>query len=254
MNKKVIAFDLDSTLAVSKLPVSDYTAELLVKLLDKYHVCIISGGAFKQFKLQVVDRLKATGSQLTRLHLMPTCGTRYYKYNESTSVWDLQYSDSLTEKQKSRVFTELEIGAKKLGLWEEDTYGEIIEDRDSEITFSALGQQAPPEIKYKWDPTGKKKLRLRNLVAPRLPDLEVRVGGTTSIDVTMIGVDKAYALKVLMKEMNISKNDILFIGDELQKGGNDYSVKEMGVDTVKVNDWRETDRVIEKILGDVALA
>lgn len=249
MNKKVIAFDLDDTLAVTKSPISDRMGELLTSLLEKYDVCIISGGAFSQFKIQVVDRLEASNRALARLHLMPTCGTKYYRYDELDQEWKIQYEHSLTAEQKDRVISALESSAKELGLWESKPFGDIIEDRGSQITLSALGQQAPAELKYQWDPTGEKKLKLRDHVAPKLLDLEVRAGGTTSIDVTIIGVDKAYGMRKLTEEMNISKEDILFIGDKLQPGGNDYPVKAMGIDTIEVQRWEDTAFVLEGILG-----
>ncbi|MDK2899060.1 MAG: phosphomannomutase [Patescibacteria group bacterium] len=249
MKKQVIAFDLDDTLAVTKSPISDRMAELLAKLLEKYDVCIISGGSFNQFKIQVVDRLGISSRSFTRLHLMPTCGTKYYRYDELSKAWKIQYEHSLTPEQKKRIITVLKDGAKELDLWEANPYGEIIEDRGSQITFSALGQKAPAEAKYAWDPTGKKKLKLRDLVAPKLLDLEVRAGGTTSIDVTMIGVDKAYGMKKLIEEMDINKDDVLFIGDKLQEGGNDYPVKAMGIDTIEVSCWEDTALVLEGVLG-----
>lgn len=249
MKKQVIAFDLDDTLAVTKSPISDKMSELLSKLLEKYDVCVISGGAFSQFKIQVVDRLEASPRALARLHLMPTCGTKYYRFDELSDEWQIRYEHSLTSEQKKRVIKALEEGAKKLGYWEEKPYGEIIEDRGSQITLSALGQQAPAELKYKWDPTGEKKLKLRDYVASQLVDLEVRAGGTTSIDVTMIGVDKAYGMRKLIEEMGINKDDILFIGDKLQEGGNDYPVKAMGIDTIEVERWEGAALVLEGILG-----
>jgi len=249
MTKKVIAFDLDDTLAITKSPLADRMGELLVKLLDTYDVCIISGGKFEQFMIQVVDRLEATPRQLTRLHLMPTCGTQYYRHDELDNEWQLQYSQTLTDEQKTRIVAALEKGAKELGLWEETPFGDIIEDRGSQITFSALGQQAPAEHKYAWDPDGAKKLALRNYIAPLVLDLEARVGGTTSIDVTMIGVDKAYGMQKLIEEMDISKEDILFIGDKLREGGNDYPVKAMGIDTIEVERWEDTALVLEGILA-----
>lgn len=249
MVKKVIAFDLDDTLAVTKSPISDRMSMLLVKLLEKYDVCVISGGAFSQFKIQVVDRLEAGSDALSRLHLMPTCGTKYYRYNEADKDWEKKYEHSLTEEQKTRIVNTLKEGAKELGLWEENPHGEIIEDRGSQVTFSALGQQAPAELKYKWDPTGEKKIKLRNYAAERLADLEVRAGGTTSVDVTMIGVDKAYGMRKLVEEMGITKEDILFIGDKLQEGGNDYPVRAMGIDWIEVERWEDAAFVIEGILS-----
>jgi len=249
MNKQVIAFDLDDTLAITKSPISDRMGELMAHLLEKYDVCIISGGSFEQFRIQVVDRLEASTKSLARMHLMPTCGTKYYRFDEISKKWQLQYEHSLTTDQKKRVIKALKQSAIKLGLWEDKPYGEIIEDRGSQITFSALGQQAPAERKYEWDPTGEKKLKLRDMTSKQLLDLEVRAGGTTSIDVTMIGVDKAYGMQKLIEEMNINKDDILFIGDKLQEGGNDYPVKAMGIDTIEVRCWEDTALVLEGILG-----
>ncbi|MNH58449.1 Eukaryotic phosphomannomutase [compost metagenome] len=247
MMRRLIAFDLDDTLAITKSPISDKMGVLLCQLLENYEVCIISGGNFNQFKKQVVDRLEAPVSSLNRLHLMPTCGTRYYRYDELKDDWKLQYSNDLTAKQKSRIVGALKTGAKKLGLWEEEPYGDIIEDRGSQITFSALGQKAPAEEKYKWDPTGEKKHRLRDFVAPLVPDVEVRVGGTTSVDVTIIGVDKAYGMRKLLEATGIGMENILFVGDRLEEGGNDYPVKAMGINTIAVERWEDTALVIETL-------
>jgi len=159
MTKKVIAFDLDDTLAVTKSPISDRMSELLGKLLKKYDVCVISGGAITQFNVQVVDRLVADDRQMARLHLMPTCGTQYFRYDELSKEWVRKYANFLSDEQKAKIIKTLEEGARKFGYWEENPHGEIIEDRGSQITLSALGQKAPAELKYAWDPTGEKKLK-----------------------------------------------------------------------------------------------
>jgi HAD superfamily hydrolase (TIGR01484 family) len=249
MTRKVIAFDLDDTLAISKSPISDRMGDLLVQLLKKYDVCIISGGKYEQFKKQVIDRLEATPRELGRMHLMPTCGTRYYRYDELDSEWKLQYAEDLTEEQKKKIVAALESSAKQTGLWAEKPYGDIIEDRGSQVTYSALGQLAPAEEKYKWaEANAEAKQVLRKLVADQLPDLEVRLGGTTSVDVTRIGIDKAYGMKKLIEALGISKDDVLFIGDKLQEGGNDYPVKAMGIDSIEVDRWEDTALVLEGVL------
>lgn len=250
MPRQIIAFDLDDTLAVTKSPISDRMGELLVELLKKYDVCVISGGKFDQFKKQVVERLEASDRELSRLHLMPTCGTRYYRYDDVEKGWKQQYAEDLTDEQKKEIVTALEESAKEVGLWMEKPYGDIIEDRGSQVTYSALGQQAPAEAKYKWaaeNDEAKKVLRER--VAERLPDLEVRLGGSTSVDVTRIGIDKAYGMKKLIEALDVSKEDILFLGDKLQEGGNDYPVKAMGITCIEVDRWEDTARILEGILA-----
>lgn len=246
--KKLIAFDLDDTLAVTKSPISDQMSELLTRLLDYFDVCVISGGRLEQFTAQVTSRLSADARQLARLHLMPTCGTQYYRYDPKSEDWQQQYAETLTIEQKKRIRTVLEEGAKSLGYWPAKPYGEVIEDRGSQITFSGLGQQAPAEAKYAWDPDGTKKHAIRDYAEPLLPDVEVRVGGTTSVDVTMRGVDKAYGMHKLIEELDIAKDDILFLGDKLEEGGNDYPVKAMGIDSQEVSDWQNTAQILTGIL------
>lgn len=250
MKRKVIAFDLDDTLAVTKSPISDRMSELLGRLLEHYDVCVISGGNIEQFHKQVVDRLDVPAHHLNRMHLMPTCGTRYYRYDELKAEWALQYAEDLTEEQKKDIRKALEKTARELGLWPEKPYGEVIEDRGSQMTMSALGQQAPAEEKYAWAEKYKDvRPVLRDKVAALLPDLEVRIGGTTSTDVTMIGIDKAYGMDKLIQAIEVSKEEILFIGDKLQEGGNDYPVKAMGIDSIEVDGWEDTALVLEGILA-----
>ena len=140
-------------------------------------------------------------------------------------------------------------GARQLGLWADRTYGDVIEDRGSQITFSALGQEAPSEVKYAWDPTLEKKRALRDLVAPLLPTMSVRMGGTTSIDVTRQGVDKSYGMRRLIEYNRLAYADVLFFGDQLQEGGNDHPVLTMGVDCISVRDCNETLVAIQTILA-----
>jgi len=250
MKRRVIAFDLDDTLAVTKSPISDRMSELLGKLLEQYDVCVISGGRFEQFHLQVIDRLDVPVHLLNKLHLMPTCGTRYYRYDELKREWALQYAEDLTAEEKKEIVAALESSAKEMGLWEAKPSGDIIEDRGSQVTYSALGQQASAEKKYEWAAkNAEAKQKLRALVAERLPQLEVRLGGTTSVDVTRIGIDKAYGMDKLINAIEVSKEEIVFIGDKLYEGGNDYPVKAMGIDSIEVDGWEETALVIEGILA-----
>ncbi len=248
MPKQVIAFDLDDTLAISKGAVTDRMAELLSKLLRHKQVCIISGGKFEQFLTQVIERLEVERHYLLNLHVLPTCGTRYYQYDDAKQEWKPIYKEDLPDDKKEKILNVLESSAKKLGIWREKTWGPIIEDRLSQITYSALGQQAPPDEKYKWaEENADLKKEFRNELAELLPDLEVRLGGSTSVDITLPGIDKAYGMKKLMAELEVGIDDILFVGDKLEEGGNDYPVKALGIDTIAVEKWEDTQFVIETL-------
>jgi HAD superfamily hydrolase (TIGR01484 family) len=209
---------------------------------------VISGGWLPQFEKQVVNNLHVEHHLLQNLHLMPTCGTRYYRYDDIERSWKLIYAEDIPEKDRKRIIDVLTKAAKETGYLEPNPDGELAEDRFSQITFSALGQDAPAEKKYAWDPDTKKRQKMRTIVVEELADYEVRIGGTTSIDVTRPGIDKAYGMEKLMQELEISKEEILFVGDKLEEGGNDYPVKALGIDTIAVDGWEDTALVIETII------
>ena len=253
--KKLIAFDLDGTLAPSKSAVPDRIAELLGELLKTFHVCVISGGKFEQFNNQLLSNLKADQDELSKLHIMPTCGTRYYLYSLPSKSWDKVYAEDFSAAQKAKITKTLQSVIHDLGLDKVKVYGEQIEDRGSQISWSALGQDIVDVLgeegvrqKEAWDPDNSKKLKIRDMVAPMLPEFEVRAGGTTTIDITKKGIDKAYGMQKLIEQLGLSKEDVLFFGDKLQEGGNDYPVKAMGIDSLEVSDWQDTALALEAIL------
>ncbi|MDR2799397.1 MAG: HAD-IIB family hydrolase, partial [Bifidobacteriaceae bacterium] len=201
---KLYAFDLDGTLALSKSRVSPFMSEAISALLEKAEVCIISGGKFEQFDQQLLAFLNSD-SHLEKLHIMPTCGTRYYKWSgkKGSCKFEQVYARNLTDDEIEKSIQAIEYEAKRLGFWEEKTWGERIENRGSQITFSALGQEAPVAQKERWDKSNAKKNKLAEAVTRHIPNLEVRSGGSTSIDITKKGIDKAYGMRELKKITNI---------------------------------------------------
>lgn len=239
-------FDLDGTLAASKSEISPATAHMLCTLLSAIDVCIISGGRFEQFDEQVLRHL-GESCDLKRLHLMPTCGTRYLRWEEG--VWVEKYFEKLSSDEKNRASAVLRDGAEKLGFWTNTTWGPVLEDRGSQITYSALGQNAPADVKSAWDPDNSKKEALRKFAADRLPGLEVKSGGSTSIDVTRRGIDKAYGARKLMSALRLTEREILFFGDRLDPEGNDYPIKAMGINCIEVHGANDTVSKVTKAFG-----
>ncbi|QAB16880.1 HAD-IIB family hydrolase [Leucobacter muris] len=249
---RLIAFDLDDTLAPSKSPVDPRMLAVFARLLGRTTVAVISGGNFEQFEAQLVDRLDSfegvDEAALERLHLLPTCGTRYER--REGGRWVTVYRENLTPEERDAALAALREEAERLGLWEAEPWGEILEDRGSQVTFSALGQRAPVEVKQAWDPDGAKKNALRAAVADRLPHLEVRSGGSTSVDITRQGIDKAYGMRKLEAHTGIPLDAMLFVGDRLDPDGNDYPVKALGVACQEVEGWEDTAAFLEALLAD----
>ena len=244
--KRLIAFDLDGTLALSKQAIQPDMAETLAQLLRIVDVAVISGGDWPQFEKQVASRMTPE-ADLSRLWLMPTTGTKLYTHRDGR--WGAVYAELFDEDEKQRIIAAFGESLEATGFTPEQTWGERIEDRGSQITFSALGQQAPLEAKEHWDPDFAKRKVIQADLRERLPGLAINMGGATSIDITREGVDKAYGLKKLSAHSGIPLEAMMFLGDAIFPGGNDYPAKTLGLDTVRVRDPQETIAVLTGIIG-----
>jgi phosphomannomutase len=243
--KKLIVFDLDGTLAESKSALDAEMAALLAGLLSVAKVAVISGGDWPQFEKQLVSNLPQ-GQRMENLLLLPTCGTKFFQY---TGEWKRLYAEDFTGGEKEKIIASLNRALEVAGFTPERVWGEIVEDRGSQITFSALGQQAPLAEKEKWDPDFSKRTKIKATLDTYIPEFSVRMGGTTSIDVTKPGIDKAYGIRKLRDILGIAIEEMIFIGDALFPGGNDYPAKEAGVLSIQVRDTHETKRVVEAIIA-----
>ena len=183
---------------------------------------------------------------LKNLSLLPTCGTKFYQYE---SGWTQLYAEVFTDKEKEKIISSLKQAIELSDFVIEKTWGEQIEDRGSQITFSALGQQAPSEEKEKWDPDFTKRKKTKSFLEKLVPEFSVRLGGATSIDITKPGIDKGYGIRKLRDTLGIAIQEMIFIGDALFPGGNDYPAKDAGVVSIQVRDPEESKRVIEAILA-----
>jgi hypothetical protein len=241
--KKLIVFDLDGTLAESKSAIDDEMSALLIALVSVVKAAIISGGDLPQFEKQVLAHLPQADI-LKNLSLLPTCGTKFFQYNDG---WRKLYSEDLSEAQKERIIAALKSAVASSGFQPAKTWGEAIEDRESQITYSAMGQQAPLEEKKVWDPDFAKRKAIKAILDVSLPEFSVRLGGTTSIDVTLPGIDKAYGIRKLRDILGVATEEMMYVGDALFPGGNDYPVRGTGVVCIQVGNIGETKRVIEAI-------
>lgn len=244
-NKKLIIFDLDGTLAESKSAITQSMSNALKKLLQNYSVAIISGGAFPQFQKQFLNNLSVPEDLLYKLYLFPTCATSFYKFNNKN--WDKIYSETLSQEEKENIIAAFHLCFNKVGFQipSKLLYGDIIEDRETQITFSALGQLAPYDLKKNWDPTHTKRLQMIEILQEYLPEFEIRSGGSTSIDITKKGIDKAYGIFKIQELLGFSIDEMLFVGDAIFPGGNDFAVVSTGVESISTSG---PDHTIEIIL------
>lgn len=249
-NKRLIIFDLDGTLAVSKSAMDPEMTALISDLLKKKAVAIISGGHFGQFETQFLSTARYPADILSKLFLFPTNSTAFYKSEDG--LWQKVYEEALTEIEKKTIMNSFEKVFSEINYKRPETmYGIDLEDRITQVSFSPLGQRAPVDKKEEWRAAHNDlRLRMREKLAELLPDFEVRTGGITTIDVTRKGIDKAYGIKKIEEQLHIPKSDMLFVGDAIYPGGNDYAAVEAGVDYIKVSGPEETKKAIRSLLEE----
>ena len=244
--KKLIAFDLDGTLAESKQRIGDEMAGLLAHLLDHAAVAIISGGDWPQFEKQVIAAIPGDAA-LERFFIMPTTGTKLYRFAEDN--WSPVYAENFAPDERDHILKALDDATREAGFADDRIWGERVEDRGSQITFSGLGQEAPLDAKKAWDPDFTKRKAMQKILRAALPDLSVNIGGSTSLDITHAGIDKAYAMRKLAENSGIATADMLFLGDAIYPGGNDNAVKEAGMDPIAVRDVEDTMTAVRAMIA-----
>ena len=243
--KRLVAFDLDGTLAASKQPIDTEMAALLAGLLRVADVAVISGGDWPQFQKQVVGQM-AHDADFPRLWIMPTTGAKLYR-PDAHGNWQPLYADDFSDTERKQILEALDAALGQTELKAAKTWGDQIEDRGTQITFSGLGQEAPLDAKTAWDPNFAKRKKLQAALKPLLPSLSVNVGGSTSIDITREGVDKGWGLNRLSKESGFTLDEMIFLGDAIYPGGNDYPAQQAGVASIKVRDPADTATAIRAI-------
>jgi phosphomannomutase len=246
-NYDLIIFDKDGTLTPSKSPIEADMADLLMKLVAKVKVAVISGGSYPSFGTQLLNKLPNSSDSFSNLFILPASGTCLYVWK---GMWQRQYAELLTPPEKAEIMQAFNAGLREGGYAKpEKIYGDIIEDRGSQITFSALGQNAPLLIKSAWDPARVKRDKIVGIMQQKIPRYDIRIGGTTSIDVTRRGVNKAYGIRKLEDYLKLPSEKIVFVGDKLMQGGNDYPARATGVDCIQVKGPEETMELIKRWLA-----
>jgi len=252
--KTLIVFDMDGTLTPSKAPMRKDMARLLARLLKEKSVAVIGGGSYRQFKHQFVGEARFPNKLLGRLFLFPVSGTAFYRFRGG---WKKIYAKDFSAAEKKKIYAAFNESFRKARYAHpKKVYGKIIEDRGSQITFSAVGQDVVTmlgvrrgvAVKEEWHKHSDVRPKLMMFLKKLLPRFTVRRGGLTSIDVTRFGIDKAYGIHQIKKMFHVPIKNMLFIGDALYPGGNDYAAKKTGIDCIPVRGPEDTKRIIKDIL------
>lgn len=253
--KGMIVFDLDGTLTPTKAPMDSQMAALIAQLLAVKKVAVIGGGKYGIFKTQLLQQLQVPKPLLQNLFLFPATATSFYIYK---SGWKNVYALQLSKAEKDKIKKAFHDVFEDIGYKHpQNVYGKVIEDRGTQITFSALGQDVVAilgkkrgvPLKVKWLQKNRDvKMKIAKLLTKLLPELEVHAAGFTSIDITKKGIDKAYGLQQIKNHLHVDIKDMLFVGDAIFPGGNDYQIVKTGVDYIPVTGPAQTKSIIRTLL------
>jgi HAD superfamily hydrolase (TIGR01484 family) len=249
MTQKIIVCDLDGTLAPSKAPLEKSMADVLCRVLEKHKMAVISGASYKQFQSQFLDHLSCGGEILKNLYLFPTNGTACFIFDAAENGWKNLYEEKMTAQEIDKIISALQNAVSKSGVDVSNPFGELIEDRGSQVTFSGRGQEAPLDVKKIWDPDKTKRQKIVAILEKDIPEFEIRINANSSIDITHKGIDKAYAIRKIEEMLKVGRENIVFLGDALFPGGNDSSVIPTGVKCIAVSGPEEAERELINILG-----
>jgi HAD superfamily hydrolase (TIGR01484 family) len=242
-----MVFDLDGTLAESKQRMPAEMGDLLAKLLQKMPVAIMSGAGFKQFEKQFFPSLPSE-APLDRLYIFPNNAAQCFVHKNG--AWHPQYDQAFSPAEKEHIVTALKEALRVVGLASAPVrvWGERIEDREAEIAFSPLGQDAPLAAKEEWhEEHNDLRKKLHEELKARLPNFTNAMGGLTTIDITRKDITKAYGVERLAELTGIGIADMLYVGDALEEGGNDAVVISTGIPTHAVFGPGETAALIEGV-------
>lgn len=214
---------------------------LFHKLCDTRDVIVVSG---------------AQGSQMTR-QLPVSAAGKYFKLSQNgnhatardgTVLWSERFS---TEQVKLVIdFIALLRNELKIHVSNEN---DLIENRGSQVSYSLLGHSEVFEKKKAFDPDAsyRKSILARHaaeLSALASAGMEVTVGGTTCLDIFLLGKNKGYHVPRLIEHEGWKREESIYIGDALAPGRNDETV--IGViPTHAVSGPDETFELIAKMIS-----
>ncbi|MBI5456319.1 HAD-IIB family hydrolase [Candidatus Kaiserbacteria bacterium] len=243
---KAVLFDLDDTLVESWQPPTAPMIEKLSRLLDRVPVAILSAASFDRIEKSFLPPLE-DHPHVKRLYVFSYASAEAHMLENGK--WIAQYQVKHTPEERVRIIAAIKEGVAETGIIERSPkYQWEILERDSKIVFTALGLNATQAEKKAWDTDLSKRTKLKKALDAKIPGFEIAIGGSTTIDITPKGINKAYGALYLAKQLGIQPKEMLFVGDAIYPGGNDYSVMEASVETRQVQNPEETELLIDKLL------
>lgn len=248
-NKKIFIFDVDGTIADSYCSVNKKDAEIICNLLVSGKIVVFATSRSREsVQEKVLNDLSCGSKYFSFVYILPAAGAAMYKWNNKE--WEEVYRESMDANDIVKI---TEVYKRALHTIDPDIIKKvrpnIVNKKGVMLSCSALPVSATKEERRLWDPNHKKRIQIIKEIVREFPYISANIGGSATIDITKIGINKAYGLNRFFEILKLNKKDALFVGDGIFPGGNDYCVLETGIETMKVESPEDTATKLQMFLN-----
>lgn len=232
---KLVAMDLDGTLTQHKSNLDENCRRALENLALRYKLLIIGAGGCERIYRQInsfpIDIIGHYGMQLSTV----------------TDRKLVLLKNNIERVDKHNITRRVDMLRTELGFT--GYAGQTVEFHDSGmITFPILGTTASIEQKLNYDPDRKKRRACYAKVRDAFYDYTVFIGGSSSFDIVPLPYNKLYALNAYMETNGLTKEHVIYFGDDYGDGGNDEQIYLSDISFVCVDDYRKFPKAAETLL------
>jgi len=237
MTLKLIALDLDGTLTQHRTPLGEKNRLVLRRLAERYQLLMVGAGTclriFEQMGHFPVDIIGNYGMQYARYE--PASGEIRVLRSENVPV------DEAEVRRRASVIREA------FGL--ETYFGDTIEIYPTGmLTFPLLGSKAPLEAKLACDPDRSRRRAMYAFVRDLFSDYKVMVAGSSSFDLIPHSFGKRNALECYLAQNQLTKQEMLFVGDDYEPGGGDHDVYASDIPFLVVDHYEHFESLTRPLL------
>lgn len=234
---RVIAFDLDGTLTQHRTKLAEPNISILNKLSEKYHLIMVGAGQasriFNQMDGYPID-------------IIGNYGMQFCRYNHETKSLDTVYDEHVSCERES-VAERVDALRRQFGFLEYSGNG--VEFHDSGcVVFPILGTKADIRDKVAFDPDRSKRRPLYDIVKAAFPEFTTFIGGSSSFDLAPKPFNKYYALDRYCREAGINHDNVVYLGDDYGRGGNDECLYNSDFPFIRVDDYTRLGEYLKEFL------
>tara|TARA_R110002153_G_scaffold68671_1_gene182321 strand:+ start:683 stop:1402 length:720 start_codon:yes stop_codon:yes gene_type:complete len=235
---KIYIFDVDGTLTPSRQPMTEEFLEFFNGWSKRYPFYLVTGSDLDKIKEQVPDFILERANSV-----FTCCGNEMWVDDEQVYSKEFKPPNNLLTYLGELVrFSETPVQSTNHR-----------EDRGSMLNFSVVGRDCTLEERhqyFEWDTKVEERKGIVEYIKEQWTDLDAVIGGQISIDIYPKGKDKSQILEHIEKLH--SSGEIIFIGDGIENGGNDYPLAKVMEQTdyyssYQTRDWKHTQLILESL-------